>query len=96
MHWWGKAPGFMTQEIATEIIQRHMNSDAMLAIFPIQEFLATDKILTNPNMDEERINNPAVFPHYWRYRMHLNVEELLNHEGFNQKIAHWIADSNRI
>jgi hypothetical protein len=29
--------------------------------FPIQEFLATDEELMNPNMDEERINNPAVF-----------------------------------
>jgi 4-alpha-glucanotransferase len=48
----------------------------MLAIFPIQEFLATDVKLTNPNMDNERINNPAVFPHYWRYRMHIKLEDL--------------------
>jgi 4-alpha-glucanotransferase len=52
-------------------MKQHLYNDAMLAIFPIQEFLATDKNLTNPNMDNERINNPAVFPHYWRYRMHL-------------------------
>ena len=67
----------------------------MLAIFPIQEFLATDHELTNPNMDDERINNPAVFPHYWRYRMHINVEELLKKDDFNNKIASWIQDSNR-
>ncbi len=92
----GTAPYDLEPPLAEMIMKQHLYNDAMLAIFPIQEFLATDKILTNPNMDEERINNPAVFPHYWRYRMHLNVEELLNHEGFNQKIAHWIADSNRI
>ncbi len=33
----------------------------MLAIFPIQEFLATDADLSNRNIDNERINNPAVF-----------------------------------
>jgi 4-alpha-glucanotransferase len=45
-------------------MKQHLYTDAMLAIFPIQEFLATDEELMNPNMDEERINNPAVFPHY--------------------------------
>ncbi|MGA9213209.1 4-alpha-glucanotransferase [Kaistella sp.] len=93
---YGTAPWNLEPQLAEMIMKQHLFNDAMLAIFPIQEFLATDKELTNPNMDEERINNPAVFPHYWRYRMHLNVEELLNHETFNQKIASWIADANRI
>jgi 4-alpha-glucanotransferase len=64
-------------------------------VFPIQEFLATDEELANPNIDDERINNPAVFPHYWRYRMHLSLENLLSKQRFNQKIAGWISDSNR-
>lgn len=67
----------------------------MLAIFPLQEFLATDDGLKNPNIDNERINNPAVFPHYWRYRMHLNLADLKGQKGFNDKIASWIADSGR-
>ena len=92
----GTAPWDLEPKLAEMIMKQHLFNEAMLAIFPIQEFLATDHELATPNMDEERINNPAVFPHYWRYRMHLNLEELLNHENFNQKIAHWIADSNRI
>ncbi|MDP2452607.1 MULTISPECIES: 4-alpha-glucanotransferase [unclassified Kaistella] len=92
----GTAPLNLETQLAEMIIKQHLYNEAMLAIFPIQEFLATDKELTNPNMDEERINDPAVFPHYWRYRMHINVEELLNHENFNQKIAQWIKDSNRM
>ena len=92
----GTAPWELEPQLAEMIMKQHLYNDAMLAIFPIQEFLATDRALTNPNMDDERINNPAEFPHYWRYRMHLNVEELLNHEDFNQKIAYWISDSNRI
>lgn len=93
---YGTAPWDLEPQLAEMIMKQHLFNDAMLAIFPIQEFLATDKELTNPNRNEERINNPAVFPHYWRYRMHLNVDELLNHEDFNKKIANWIADSNRI
>ncbi|MBF8457349.1 4-alpha-glucanotransferase [Kaistella sp. G5-32] len=92
----GTAPWNLEPQLAEIIMKQHLYNDAMLAIFPIQEFLATDSELTNPNMDEERINNPAVFPHYWRYRMHLNVEELLKKEDFNQKIGGWIKDSNRI
>ncbi|MEC5157769.1 4-alpha-glucanotransferase [Chryseobacterium sp. MP_3.2] len=91
----GTAPWNLEPELAEIIMKQHLYNNSMLAIFPIQEFLATDRELSNPNMDEERINNPAVFPHFWRYRMHLNVENLLNKEGFNQKIAHWVTDSNR-
>lgn len=92
----GTAPWNLEPQLAEIIMKQHLYNDAMLAIFPIQEFFATDRELTNPNTDDERINNPAVFPHYWRYRMHLNVEELLEKEDFNQKIGGWILDSNRV
>ena len=92
---YGTAPWNLEPQLAEIIMKQHLYNEAMLAIFPLQEFLATDHELTNPNMDEERINNPAVFPHYWRYRMHLNLEELKNKDGFNQKIAAWVCDANR-
>ena len=91
----GTAPWNLEPQLAEIIMKQHLYNDAMLAIFPIQEFLATDNDLSNPNMDDERINNPAVFPHYWRYRMHLTLESLLEKKGFNSKIAGWVADSNR-
>jgi len=93
---YGTAPWHLECELAEIIMLQHLYNNAMLAIFPIQEFLATDNKLKNPNMDEERINQPAVFPHYWRYRMHLNIEELVAEADFNRKIAYWISDSNRI
>ncbi|HCA08028.1 4-alpha-glucanotransferase [Chryseobacterium sp.] len=92
---YGKAPEEMNAHLAEIIMKQHLYNDAMLAIFPIQEFLATDPELTNPNVDNERINNPAVFPHYWRYRMHLNLEDLKGKKEFNEKIAYWIKDSGR-
>lgn len=93
---YGKSPEELDSHLAEIIMKQHLYNDAMLAIFPIQEFLATDKRLTNENMDNERINNPAVFPHYWRYRMHLKLEDLKNEEAFNEKIANWVKDSGRM
>ncbi len=93
---YGKAPDELDENLAEIIMKQHLYNDSMLAIFPIQEFLATDKDLVNPEMDNERINNPAVFPHYWRYRMHLNLEDLKAKTQFNQKIANWVKDSGRL
>ncbi len=93
---YGKAPEEMDAHLAEIIMKQHLYNDAMLAIFPIQEFLATDPELTNKNMDHERINDPAVFPHYWRYRMHLKLEDLKKKKYFNEKIKHWIIDSGRV
>jgi 4-alpha-glucanotransferase len=91
----GTAPAEMEPGIAELIIKQHLYNDAMLAIFPIQDFLATDFELRNTNLDEERINIPANFPHYWKYRMHISLDTLNNSEKFNDKIATWIINSNR-
>jgi len=91
----GSAPWNLEPGLAEIIMKQHLYNDAMLAIFPIQEFLTTDAKLTHPNPDLERINNPAVFPHYWRYRMHIPLEKLMVEESFNSKIATWITESGR-
>ena len=95
LHQFGTAPGELHPQLAEIIMKQHLYNESMLAIFPIQEFLATDDDLMHPNKDEERINEPAVFPHYWRYRMHLNLESLVKEERFNHKIADWIVDCGR-
>ncbi|WP_374363911.1 4-alpha-glucanotransferase [Cloacibacterium sp.] len=91
----GTAPSELLPELAEIIMKQHLHSEAMLAIFPIQEYFATDYEIVNPYADDERINNPANFPHYWRYRMHISIEELLQKEYFNNKIAHFVAESGR-
>lgn len=93
---YGKAPEDLTPHLAEIIMKQHLYNESMLAIFPIQEFLATDADLSNRNIDNERINNPAVFPHYWRYRMHIHLEDLKEKHLFNEKIASWIKDSGRM
>ncbi|MCU7614125.1 4-alpha-glucanotransferase [Chryseobacterium sp. GMJ5] len=92
---YGNAPQDLNPFLAEIIMKQHLYNDAMLAVFPLQEFLSTDENLANPNVENERINNPAVFPHYWRYRMHLNIENLMENTSFNHKISDWIKDSGR-
>lgn len=92
---WGTAPYELVPELAEIIMLQHLYNESMLSIFPIQEFFATDYTLANPNLEDERINDPANFPHYWKYRMHLNLEDLVGQEDFNRKIAHWVEDSGR-
>jgi 4-alpha-glucanotransferase len=66
----------LTGELATRIIDQHLQSPAMWAVFPLQDLLAIDENLRHPDPDAERINVPAIMPYYWRYRMHLGIEEL--------------------
>lgn len=91
----GKAPNDLEPYLAEIIMKQHLYNDAMLAIFPIQDFFAMDENLLNSKIENERINNPAVFPHYWRYRMHLNLENLTENVEFNQKVSNWINESGR-
>ena len=93
---YGTAPYDLSAELSEIIMKQHLYTESMLAIFPIQEFFATDDNLMNSNIDEERINVPAIFPHYWRYRMHLNLEDLKDKNEFNEKIAGWVEDSGRL
>ncbi len=92
----GTAPWNMEAEIGEIIMKQHLYNNAMLAIFPIQEFFATEDSLRVADMNTERINNPAVFPHYWRYRMHISFDELLAQNQLSDKVANWVKDANRI
>jgi 4-alpha-glucanotransferase len=91
----GGAPEECTSEIAEQIIRNHAHSPAMLAIFPLQDWLAMDEKLRHPDTDAERINIPANPRHYWRYRMHLSLEELLQAKELNTKINEIIEQAGR-
>ena len=44
---------------------------------------------------EELINIPANPRHYWRYRMHLTLEQLNGEKEFNNRIRDLIRNSGR-
>jgi 4-alpha-glucanotransferase len=61
---------------------------SMLAIFPIQDWLALSGDLRNPDRNE-RINEPADPHHHWRWRLHLDLSAFTTAEGSSsQKNAH--------
>ena len=95
MGWYGQAPNVATGEIIREIITRHLNTDAMLVILPLQDWLGMDEHLRAPNPQEEQINVPAHPFHYWRYRLHIELEDLLQEEEYCDFLAELIGQSNR-
>ncbi len=78
----GPAPHPLPGWLAKDIISRHLTSPSMLCILSIQDWLAIDERLRLPDADAERINIPANPKHYWRYRMHLNLEDLAADKEF--------------
>ena len=91
----GPAPHPMPGWLAEEIISRHLFCPSMLALMSLQDWLSMDEKLRLPDPNAERINVPANPRHYWRYRMHLTIEELLASTDFNNKVKTLVERSGR-
>ena len=91
----GKAPENCEAWICETIVRQHLDSPAMLTILPLQDWMATDEHLRYPDPDFERINIPANPNHYWRYRMHLTLEELLQADDFNHQVSRLVKCAGR-
>jgi len=86
MGWWGEAPKEMTPEIAEFIVNQHMYSPAMWVILPLQDWLAIDADVRLKDAQAERINLPSNPRHFWNYRMHWKIEDLMQQSVLNAKI----------
>ena len=91
----GKAPENMPAWLCEEVVSRHLFSPSMLCLLSWQDWMAIDERLRLEDANAERINVPANPRHYWRYRMHLSVEQLLNEKELNNKIKNLITNSGR-
>lgn len=89
------APHPLPGELAKEIIARHLDSPSMLCILSIQDWLAMDEQLRLPDADAERINIPANPKHYWRYRMHLNIEDMIANTALTDTVSTLIRQAGR-
>jgi 4-alpha-glucanotransferase len=67
----------------------------MLAIIPIQDWFATDDSIKQEDYESERINIPANPTHYWRYRMHIAIEDLMKANSLNERVVSMIVNSGR-
>lgn len=95
LHESGEAPFFAEPWICEKIVDQHLKSPAMLCILPLQDWLSIDGKLRRENPYHEQINIPAENPHYWNYRMHLTIEDLMIEKLFNKRVAELIGESGR-
>ncbi len=96
LHREGPAPHPLPGWLAQDIIQRHLDCPSMLCVIALQDWLAIDEHLRLKDANAERINIPANPNHYWRYRMHLNIEDLKHDKQFTEGIRRMIVLGNRI
>jgi 4-alpha-glucanotransferase len=91
----GLAPETCTPEIVSRIIRQHLYSPSMWSVFPIQDLLGMDESLRISDPRAERINEPGNPNHYWRYRLHISLEELMKQKEFNETLRNMIEASGR-
>ena len=91
----GAAPHPLPGWLAKDIVSRHLTSPSMLCLLSLQDWLSIDEKLRLPDQNAERINIPANPRHYWRYRMHMTIEQLMQADDFNETIKTLITQSGR-
>ena len=95
LHQRGKAPQECEAWVCESIVRQHLDSPAMLTILPLQDWMAIDEHLRLADHSSERINVPANPFNYWRYRMHITLEELLAADDFNRQVQRLVVQSGR-
>lgn len=77
------------------IIRQNLDAPAMWSIFLLQDLLNMEDSLHISEVDQEQINHPENPDQYWRYRMPVTLEQLLELRDFNQGLRQLIADTGR-
>ncbi len=91
----GIAPKECTPEIVEAINEQHFTAPSMWAIFPIQDLVGMNGTLRRQNAAAEQINEPSNPKHYWRFRFHLPLEQLIGEGKLNEKIERMVRYSGR-
>lgn len=95
MKQWGEAPYYCEAWINRAIVQQHLQSPAMWSVFQLQDLMGIHDAIRRQDPRDERINDPANPKHYWQYRMHIDLEELLLPSTFNEVLREMIVSSGR-
>ncbi len=86
LHHEGEAPPDCSPELCREILELHLQASSMWVILPWQDWMSIDGRLSSSDPEGDRINIPANPEHYWRYRMHLSLDALLQETDFNDTV----------
>ena len=92
---WGNAPFYCEAWINRAIVMQHLYAPAMWSVFQLQDLLGMSEKLRREDPATERINNPANPKHYWQYRMHISLEELIKEKEFNEELKDYVENSGR-
>lgn len=84
-------PGWLNKMI----IETNLASPAMWAIFLLQDLLNINDSLHIPAADNEQINHPENPGQYWRYRMNIGLEQLMELTDFNQSLSELMRHHGR-
>jgi len=95
LHHGDDAPENLPGWLAKEIVSRQLACPSMLCLLSLQDWLSIDESVRLADLKGERINIPANPRHYWRYRMHLNIEDLVSNTLLNDTITILIQQSER-
>lgn len=95
--WWGESHdgADCPVSICRRIVESHLASPAMLTILPLQDWFSLEPSLRVEDPGSERINVPAISKHYWRWRMHVCLEDMIENTAFNDTVAGLVAWSGR-
>lgn len=85
---WTETPEYLTEELAQAIVEHNLQSNSLITILPLQDWLCLDYSLRCPSPEEERVNTPGSQNETnWNWKMTLTLEELENKTIFNQKLS---------
>lgn len=91
----GDAPCVATPQLCREMVGKCLDAPSILCILPLQDWMAMDGDLRRADASEERINVPSKSRHYWRYRMHITLEQLLGEKSFTNLVKESVKHSGR-
>jgi 4-alpha-glucanotransferase len=92
---WGDAPFYCEAWINKAVIMQHLYSPAMWSVFQLQDLMGINEKIRRANPMDEQINVPADPTHYWKYRMHITLNELQEASDFNEDLIQAIHSSGR-
>eukprot|EP00792_Barthelona_sp_PAP020_P008355 TRINITY_DN3214_c0_g1_i1.p1 TRINITY_DN3214_c0_g1~~TRINITY_DN3214_c0_g1_i1.p1 ORF type:complete len:970 (+),score=291.11 TRINITY_DN3214_c0_g1_i1:337-2910(+) len=94
-----KMPAKNDQEIkqlTERVLDMHLFGPSMWTIFPLQDLLyLNNDTRFNGEPEEEMINIPAIQKHYWKYRLHISIEDLEKNHALVNKIRSKVEASGR-
>lgn len=92
----GEPPRRATPEVVRAVVEQHMRSPSMWAVFPLQDLYALSaRHAGGVPASAETINDPTNPKHYWRLRFHVALEELLADEGWLAELRGLVRDGGR-